>query len=275
LGNAALSSGPWAFGPGAIGAEDQAADPRSPLARIEALAADLAAQGYVHVRGESAGLDALARHLERVARGAGRRVVRVAGLPTDDAWRELACRAASGPFNDPVAVAQALSAREPGTVFLVVEGARTHWGRSVSAELARLVEAAEQGPLVIALADQVAIDPRVRCFEIDRRAPVEDLRRCWDALAKDAPIPTALERIEDVEAWWHVALNAPAVEIEAPELRADARRLLARLVLSQRSWAASQLGALGSNAARDELVERGLLTIDASGRLQSPGAPVG
>ena len=144
MGNAALSSGPWAkavsVAPDRVDSQAlDAADPRSPIAKLEALTSDLAARGYIHVRGEAAGLDALARHLERAARAAGRRVVRVGGLPADDAWRELAARAASGPINDPVAVAQALSTRDPGAVFLVVEGARTHWGRAVSAELARLV----------------------------------------------------------------------------------------------------------------------------------------
>ncbi len=271
MGNAALSSGPWAF---ERDAAEQAADPRSPLTRLEALTVDPLARGYVHVRGDAAGLDALARHLERSARAAGRRVVRVGGLPSDDAWRELAARVAAAPVSDPVAVAQALSARDPGAIFLVVEGVRTNWGRAVAAELSRLVEEAEQAPLVVALADHVAIDLRVRSFEIERRVGVEDLRRCWDALAKDAPLPTALERIEDVEIWWHAALSAPVLEVEVPELRADAKRLLARLVLSQRSWAASQITALGSNAARDELVGRKLLAVDASGRLVSTGAPL-
>ncbi len=274
---------------------------------MDELVCDGDAHGFVLVQAMAGVLEAVARHVERRARALGRPVVKVDGLPMDDAWRELASRMpppAPGmgpvPLTDARAAARAVIDRAGSSILLVREGAPTEFGRTFCSELAVTFGGAETPPnplgagsirpLVLALVDEGTTGalgmgrsfpsshahPEARTIEISGDLSGDDLRLWWEAIARDpGQHPGAGQgRLDALEAWWSAALATPPDRREpAASLGPEAHRLLVRIALSQRSWAAAQVGRLGlSTAAAQELVRTGALSLDLSGRLVAGAA---
>ncbi len=261
-------------------ASSQASAPLAPRGEtvvhaLEQAAAAVASRGFVHVRGQSAALESLARHLDRVARAAGRASIRVSGLPTDDAWREAVARATSSPVDDPLAAAQIIAERCDGALVVVVDHARTQWGRTAADELARILAQGDAGPTVIVLASNGEPPRDARALELGA-CTASELRSVYRALAAEAQVPDGIDAIDGLEAWWIASQRTPVLDgyADAPALSPTGRRLLGRLWLSQRAWSLAQASALGSAAARDELVAKGVFAVDPAGRLLATGAPM-
>ena len=262
----------------------EAAERAEPLAELEQIARE-GQRTLVHVRGAASSLEAVARHVERCARDAGRKVVRVAGLPTDDPWRELASRVgtqgsstaplARALINDPLAAASVIAQAGAGSVLVVVDDRRTQWGRAAADEIARVLSGEGEGPVVVSLsAAPPPSGSTAHVIELGDVCP-RDVKSFWRALVADAAPPASIERLEHVESWWLAAQRTPADEPCEPELLSvAARRLLGRLRLSQRGWSLAQVSRLGPASARDELVHKGLFSVDGSGRLVATGAPM-
>ncbi|MEO7327874.1 MAG: hypothetical protein ABI193_04810, partial [Minicystis sp.] len=101
---------------------------RSGLREVDDLVGDAEAKGFVYVQGAASVLETVARHAERRARALGRPLLKIGGLPTDDAWRELASASGVGALSDPVSAARQIAERcGPGLV-IVREGTPTCWG---------------------------------------------------------------------------------------------------------------------------------------------------
>src|SRR3954470_22721066 len=75
----------------------------SRLREIDELVRAPESRGFTIVQAPGSVLDALGKHVARRARALGRPMVCVAGLPTDDAWRELASRLGATAVSDPIA----------------------------------------------------------------------------------------------------------------------------------------------------------------------------
>jgi DNA-binding NtrC family response regulator len=248
------------------------------LREIDELVRDAEARGFVFVQSlEGPGvLHALSRHIERRARALGRPFVKVDGLPTDDPWRELVARFPPATPLDTFGTAQAVIDRAGPALLLVREGAPTHFGRALTAELARCSAEGSARALVIALGEApppaALIDEAVaRLIEVSGDVAGDDLQTWWEAVARDPGhrIGAGLDRLDALEAWWTAARATPLEGRALPvSLGPDALRLLARLALSQRSWLAAQIGRLGlPAAAAQDLVRAGALALDTQGRL--------
>ena len=224
----------------------------SGLAEVDAIAGDGAARGVVFVHGARSVLEAVGHHIERRARALGRGVVVIDGLTTDEPWRELAARCGAGDTTDPRFAASAILAASD--VVVMLEGAKTHWGAALVDELARHEGVA---PLLFVLGASPARTPaEARVIEASAAASPEEVRLFWDAIARDADrqLPVGLTRLDALEGWWAAARSTPIEQRATPGPIGDAaRRLLARLVLSQRSWPVAEVLRFGSVAARDEL----------------------
>jgi transcriptional regulator with GAF, ATPase, and Fis domain/tetratricopeptide (TPR) repeat protein len=267
---------------------------RAGFCALDDLARDAGSSGLLFVHGPAAALGALSAHIERRARGRGRSVLRIGGLPCDDAWRELAVRLGAGESSDPLAAAEAIASRADDTVILVHETSSTHWGRAVVEELARLVGApdrsADEGELprapgasgralILVLLDASPsaslLALGVRFASLDPVLSPEGARRFWEAVAEESARLSCsrLDRLDTLEGWWSSARATP-LDRRAPaiELGEEAARLLARIALSRRGWPVELVGRLGPPVAQDELVARGVFEIDARGRLVSKGA---
>ena len=257
--------------------------PRSSgLREIDEIVRDGDAHGFVTVHAAADVLDAIGRHVERRARAIGRALVKVDGLPSDDAWRELGARFPMVPVVDPLAAAQAVVDRA-GTAMLVVRDvAPTTFGRAMADELARIVGAGGAKCLVIALEESRehglpslqlhlhGAEARALTLEVEAELSADDLAVFWEAAARDAAMRglPGLDRLDAIESWWAAARATPVDRcVPAIELGADAARLLARVALSQRSWPVSQIARLGRSSSVEELVRVGALLLDASGRL--------
>lgn len=260
---------------------------------LDDLARDAASGGLVFVHGPLATLEALGAHVERRARSRGRAVLRIGGLSCDDAWRELAVRIGAGESSDPVAAAEAIAARAEDTVILVHETSATSWGRAVVEELARIAGPSERAreeadgasanalerALILVLLD--ASPPAsvlalgVRIVALEPALTPDGARRFWEAVAEESGRISAstLHRLDALESWWSSARATP-FDRRAPaiELSEAAARLLGRIALGRRGFPAELLGRLGSFAARDELIARGVLEMDARGRFVAKGA---
>jgi transcriptional regulator with GAF, ATPase, and Fis domain len=255
---------------------------------VDALVRDVDARGFVIVQASSGVAEALSRHVERRARVLGRQLVKVDGLPADDAWRELAARFPLVTVSDPLAAAQAVLDRAGAALMLVREGAPTCWGRAFADELSRL--AGEEGSaqsLVLVLREDGAPDSGrrtdpgagsgARVIEVEAEVSPDDLLLWWDAAARDAGQRGApgLSRLDAIEGWWSAARATPVgARPEPVSVGPEAGRLLARITLSQRSWLGPQITRLGTLAAAEELVRAGALVVDAYGRLVGGTATV-
>jgi DNA-binding NtrC family response regulator/tetratricopeptide (TPR) repeat protein len=231
--------------------------------------------GFVVVHGAVASLSAMAAHLGRRARAAGRTAHVVLGAGLDDAWRELGVRLGLPPGHDPLHHARGIVERAAGCALVVVEGAATKWGRAVADEVARLaadaprllvvaLRASEPGPLPFGDRDGAAV------VTLEASLSRVDRALWWDAVASEAAAERAsLDRIESLEDLWSVARTlrddaAPA----RPRLGEAASGLLARLGLSQRSLAPADAARLGPAEALDELLACGAVVLDDAGRLE-------
>jgi transcriptional regulator with GAF, ATPase, and Fis domain/Tfp pilus assembly protein PilF len=268
---------------------------RTGFSALDDLARDAASSGLLFVHGPLASLEALSAHIERRARGRGRAVLRIGGLPCDDAWRELAARLGAGEASDPVVAAEAIATRAVDTVILLHETSATHWGRAVVEELVRIAGGPErtsqegegapapERALILALSEAAPsaalLALGVRFVALEPVLNADGARRFWEAVAEESGRLTAskLERLDALEGWWSSARATP-LDRRAPEVSLSdaAARLLGRIALSQRGWPVTLVGRLGPLAARDELVARGILEIDPRGRLvaKSAAAPV-
>ncbi len=95
-----------------------------------------------------------------------------------------------------------------------------------------------------------------------------------EAIARDADrqLPSGLTRLDALEGWWAAARATPIEQRATPgPIGEGARRLLARLVLSQRSWPVAEVLRFGSVEARDELFAAAYLE-DTGSRLSARGA---
>jgi DNA-binding NtrC family response regulator/tetratricopeptide (TPR) repeat protein len=204
------------------------------------------------VQGARSILEAIGHHVERRARALGRGVVMIDGLTTDDPWRELGARCGAGATTDPQSAASAILAASD--VVVVLEGAKTFWGDALIDDLARREGVA---PLVFVLgAERSFGGAEARVVEASAAASTEEIRLFWDAIARDADqqIPAGLTRLDALEGWWAAARATPIDRRATPgPIGEAARRLLARLVLSQRSWPVADVLRFGAASARDEL----------------------
>ncbi len=227
----------------------------SGLAEVDAIAHDGASRGVVFVHGARSVLDAVAHHIERRARARGHRVVVIDGLTTDEPWRELAARCGAGDTTDPQRAASAILAASD--VVVMLEGAKTHWGAALVDELTRREEVA---PRIFVLGAAPARSPaEARVIEVSAAASPDEIRLFWEAIARDADrqLPVGLTHLDALEGWWAAARSTPIEQRATPgPIGAAARRLLARLVLSQRSWPVAEVLRFGSVEARDELFAR-------------------
>jgi transcriptional regulator with GAF, ATPase, and Fis domain/tetratricopeptide (TPR) repeat protein len=263
--NAALQS-PWVVEP--AGRAPRAAGPSlrgSGLAEVDAIARDGASRGVVFVQGARSILEAIGHHVERRARALGRNVVMIDGLTTDDPWRELASRCGAAATTDPQSAASTILTASD--VVVILEGARTCWGDALVDDLARREGVA---PLLFVLGAEGAFGGTdARIIEASAAASSDEIRLFWDAIARDADrqIPAGLTRLDALEGWWGAARSTPIDRRATPSPIGDAaRRLLARLFLSQRSWPVAEVLRFGSTEARDELF--------ASAHLDESGARV-
>ncbi|MEP7121698.1 MAG: sigma 54-interacting transcriptional regulator [Byssovorax sp.] len=250
--NVALQS-PWVAEPGGRASRVVGASLRgSGLAEIDAIAREGASRGVVFVHGVRSVLEAIGHHVERRARALGRGVVIIDGLTTDDPWRELAARCGAGTTTDPQSAASAILAASD--VVVILEGARTCWGDALLDDLALRADVA---PLLFVLgAERSFSGTDVRVVPASGAASSEEIRLFWDAIARDADqqIPAGLTRLDALEGWWAAARTTPIERRATPgPIGEGARRLLARLVLSQRSWPVAEVLRFGAVEARDEL----------------------
>ena len=237
----------------------------SGLAEVDAIARDGASRGVVFVHGARSVLDAVGHHIERRARALGRSVVVIDGLTTDEPWRELAARCGAGDTTDPHFAASAILA--VSDVVVMLEGAKTHWGAALVDELSRCEGVA---PLLFVLgAAPARSHAEARVIAASAAASPEEIRLFWEAIARDADrqLPVGLTRLDALEGWWAAARSTPIEQRATPGPIGDsARRLLARLVLSQRSWPVAEVLRFGSVDARDELFATSCVD-DTGGRL--------
>jgi transcriptional regulator with GAF, ATPase, and Fis domain/tetratricopeptide (TPR) repeat protein len=250
--NAALQS-PWIVGQAGPPSRAPGASHRSSgLAEVDAIARDGASRGVVFVHGARAILEAIGHHVERRARALGRGVVMIDGLATDDPWRELAARSGAGATTDPRVASSAILASTG--VVVILEGAKTCWGDAIIDDLARHEGVA---PLIFVLGATGSFEGlEGRMIEASAAASIEELRLFWDAIAHDADrqLPPGLTRLDALDGWWAAARATPIERRATPGPIGDAaRRMLARLVLSQRSWPVAEVLRFGSVEARDEL----------------------
>ena len=250
--NAALQS-PWVAGPEGRASRANGASLRgSGLAEVDAIARDGASRGVVFIHGAQAVLEAIGHHIERRARALGRGVVMIDGLTADDPWRELAAHCGAGTTTDPQSASSAILAASD--VVVIFEGAKTCWGDALVDDLARREGVA---PLLFILGAEGAFGGTdARIIEASAAASTEEIRLFWDAIARDADrqIPAGLTRLDALEGWWGAARATPIERRATPApIGEAARRLLARLVLSQRSWPVADVLRFGSVDARDEL----------------------
>ena len=266
------------------------------LRELDELVRDADACGFVVVQASGAVLDAVSRHVERRARGLGRPVVKVDGMPADDTWRELAARfplVGRELLGDPLAAAQAVLDCAGAALMVVREGAPTCWGRAFADELARLSRDAEGSAksLVLVLSPSpsptaahgalfIGVDrgaSAARVIDVEAEVSPDDLLLWWDAAARDAGQrgTPGLERLDALEGWWSAAHATPAnARARTVSVGPEAGRLLARIALSQRSWLGPQLTRLGTAEAAEELIQSGALALDAYGRLVGGSAMV-
>ena len=265
--------------------------PAGGLRELDELVRDTEARGLVVVQASGAVLEALSRHVERRARDLGRQLVKIDGLPADDAWRELAARfplPGPDPLGDPLAAAQAVLDRAGAAVMVVREGAPTFWGRAFSDELARLCREAHSPAksLILVLSSSPSVHgasvaerglatiapaaAATRTIEVAAEVSPDDRLLWWDAAARDAGQRggPGLDRLDALDGWWSAAHATPA-HARAPGVSVgrEAARLLGRITLSQRSWHGQQITQLGSIAATEELILAGALAVDGHGRL--------
>ncbi len=251
--------------------------PASSLKEIDELARDGEARGFVFVQATPGVLDAVARHVERRARALGRPMVKIDGLGADDPWRELSARFLPATPVDAIAGAQAILDRAGTAILLVREGAPTGFGRALAAELAVRAAVGSSRALVLALTEAAPSTSTARLIEVGGEVSGDDLPAWWEAIARDPQHrPGAgIARLDALEAWWTAACATPALAAAHGALGrwGPRRRGSSRLVLSQRSWQAAQIGRLGPAIAAQELVRSGVLALDMQGRLVTGGAP--
>ncbi len=242
----------------------------SGLDAIDAIARDGASRGVVFVHGARGVVEAVGHHIERRARALGRSVTLIDGLTTDDPWRELAARCGAGASTDPVLAASAILAMSD--VVVLLEGATTCWGAALVDELSRREGVA---PLLFVLGAAGTLRTTdARVIEASAFASPEEVRLFWEAIARDADrqLPSSLTRLDALEGWWAAARATPIDQRATPgPIGEAARRLLARLVLSQRSWPVAEVLRFGSVDARDELFATAYLE-DAGSRISARGA---
>jgi transcriptional regulator with GAF, ATPase, and Fis domain len=241
----------------------------SGLDAIDAIARDGASSGVVFVHGARSVVEAVGHHIERRARALGRSVALIDGLATDDPWRELAARCGAGATTDPILAASAILAASD--VVVLLEGASTCWGTALVDELSRREGVA---PLLFILgAPGTLRGADARVIEASAVASPEEVRLFWEAIARDADrqLPASLTRLDALEGWWAAARATPIEQRATPgPIGEGARRLLARLVLSQRSWPVAEVLRFGSVEARDELFAAAYLQ-DTGSRLAACG----
>jgi DNA-binding NtrC family response regulator/tetratricopeptide (TPR) repeat protein len=244
------------------------------LRELDELVRDADARGFVLVQAAGSVLDALSRHVERRARVSGRALVKIDGLPTDDAWRELAVRL-QVTAGDPLAAAQAILDRAGASLVVVREGAPTHWGRALSDELGRIsASEATVKSLILVLIEAAPAVSTARLIEVEAEVSADEIHLWWEAVSRDAgrSIGAGLDRLDAIERWWSAARATPAEQpVPSVPLGPAAARLFGRLALSQRSWLVAQLGRLGPLAAAEELVRAGVVALDEQGRVVAGG----
>ena len=242
----------------------------SGLDAIDAIARDSASRGVVFVHGARSVVEAMGHHIERRARALGRGVALIDGLTTDDPWRELAARCGAGATTDPILAASTILAASD--VVVLLEGAATCWGTALVDELSRREGVA---PLLFILgAPGTLRGADARVIEASAVATPEEIRLFLEAIARDADrqLPSGLTRLDALEGWWAAARATPIEQRATPgPIGEGARRLLARLVLSQRSWPVAEVLRFGSVEARDELFAAAYLE-DTGSRLSACGA---
>ena len=241
----------------------------SGLDAVDAIARDGASRGVVFVHGARGVVEAMSHHIERRARSLGRSVTLIDGLTTDDPWRELAARCGAGASTDPILAASAILAASD--VVVLLEGATTCWGSALVDEISRREGVAPLLFVLGAAGARCSADARV--IEASAFASPEEIRLFWEAIARDADrqLPSSLTRLDALEGWWAAARATPLEQRATPgPIGEAARRLLARLVLSQRSWPVAEVLRFGSVEARDELFATAHLE-DAGSRVAARG----
>ena len=229
------------------------------------------ASGLVMVHGAEAVLDAVAAHAVRRARGAGRAVVGVGRAPTDDAMRELCAQVAGFTPADPLSAAEVIAKGLAGAVAVVLERAPSTWGAAVLDALgASLPSDGEGAPLVVVLTTSAR--PAGGAIQVRGALGPDESHAFWEAVALDAErtISPRFIRLDALERWWS---SARATREGEGALGPEARRLLARIALSERAWHPGDLVRLGSGRARDELLAAGAIEVGARGQaaMLAPG----
>ncbi|MCC6215425.1 MAG: sigma 54-interacting transcriptional regulator [Polyangiaceae bacterium] len=240
---------------------DAAAVAEDPFCALDARLLAPRARGLVVARLAAFGdADALARHVERRARIAGRRVVRGSAAVTGGAFAELALRLGvrSLPAEPDAAALALLDAAADAVLVVPVVEASGVDGLVVEA-LAAALDTARGPTLVVVIEPQAGdrLPHGATLFELEATldpGAVERVHAAWGAwrLASTAPSLAALDRALAV---------ADRVAAAAPRPGPAALRLGSRLALCERSWPRRALGRLGSEEALSELEERGLAEV--------------
>jgi DNA-binding NtrC family response regulator/tetratricopeptide (TPR) repeat protein len=263
------------------------------LHAIDACARDPEARGVVYVESLPALRAALARHIGRRARAAGRTLVIAGAGGAVDPWREVAARFGAGACTDPRDAAAVVRARAGCSLLLLIEDPPTGWGRALARELETAGQeggspeprghedrspVAEESFLAVILTDRAPAGTDARVIELGPGLSPAEARLWCEAVAADGddPMTPSLESLDALDAWWTVARATPSfARPTAPLLSLPERRLLDRLALAQRSFSAREIAELdvGQDAGHRHagvapgLIERRLLVVDDLGSI--------
>lgn len=218
--------------------------------------------------------DALKAHLERRAKSAGRAVVSIGALSDEDPWHELALRVVGNAALSPGEAGDEIAARARGTLILLRRRASKEslWGRGLSERLASMEapHSAGQAILVVVLSDVLSAVPNgARVIELSAKLSGESAKRVWDGLFAEAEQggAPAFGRLDALEGWWRRARLVTAAPPSPVPLSDAAGGLYRRILLARRALPLESVLRLGSVEAYEELLQRGVLALDAEGRV--------
>jgi DNA-binding NtrC family response regulator/tetratricopeptide (TPR) repeat protein len=228
------------------------------LHAIDACARDPEARGVVYVEALAPVHAALARHLGRRGRAAGRPIVLAGAGAAADAWREVASRLGAAACTDPRDAAVAIRTRAGRSVLVVTEGSPTRWGRAVAAELEYTLGAPHDGgALALILTERAPAGTEARVLELGQSLSTDEARLWCEAVAADADDPMAppLETLEALDAWWAAVRATPAAAPDPEDAPLVARLLEAVVPLDP--WALMRAAELHAGSGAHDLAEEG------------------
>ncbi len=216
----------------------------------------------VHVAPGLAGT--LARHLERRAQHAARRVICIDAVASCEPWREAA-RRLGVQAGDPRTVAWRIVRAAGDAVLLVCAPTTTRWGTAVADAVADFSGDGEVSAWIVELSSGRQC-PHAEPLVVGDAASAHDVENFWQALwrAERSTGRWPCDRLQHLERGWLNARDAEPLEVRQSDA---ARTALRRLALCGRSVAHDGLRELGIAQACDELLRCGLVAADRSRRL--------